>query len=166
MTWANCCWKNRYIRRGIEILAVLSAVNLLSLASGLVQGYGNQVLLSILMIIRKFEYFAFVLIGAYAVRRRKMKDPYRTFMNEFTVMSLLPKDADYYFTQASSKRAIPAEEVARIGAEHGLRGKRYATVAEAYQAALSDAGSDDFIFVGGSSYVVADLLAECRSVGV
>ena len=83
-----------------------------------------------------------------------------------TVMSLLPKDADYYFTQASSKRAIPAEEVARIGAEHGLRGKRYATVAEAYHAALSDAGPDDFIFVGGSSYVVADLLAECRSVGV
>ena len=83
-----------------------------------------------------------------------------------TVMSLLPKDADYYFTQASSKRAIPAEEVARIGAEHGLHGKRYATVAEAYHAALSDAGPDDFIFVGGSSYVVADLLAECRSVGV
>ena len=82
-------WKNRYIRRGIEILAVLSAVNLLSLASGLIQGYGNQILLSILMIIRKFEYFAFALIGAYTVRCRKMKDPYRTFMNEFTVMSLL-----------------------------------------------------------------------------
>ncbi len=82
-------WKNRYIRRGIEILVILSAVNLLSLASGLIQGYGNQILLSILMIIRKFEYFAFALIGAYAVRRRKMKDPYRVFLNEFTLMSLL-----------------------------------------------------------------------------
>ena len=82
-------WKNRYIRRGIEILVILSAVNLLSLASGLIQGYGNQLLLSVLMIIRKFEYFAFALIGVYAVRRRKMKDPYRVFLNEFTLMSLL-----------------------------------------------------------------------------
>lgn len=85
----SATWKNRYIKRGIEILIILSAVNLLSLASGLVQGYGNQILLSVLMIIRKFEYFAFALVGVYAVRHRKMKDPYRVFMNEFTVMSLL-----------------------------------------------------------------------------
>ncbi len=75
-----------------------------------------------------------------------------------TVMRMLPKHAIYYFTQATSKRAVPADEVARIGAECQLNGHAYPTVAEAYHAALHDAGSDDFVFVGGSSYVVADLL--------
>ncbi len=76
-----------------------------------------------------------------------------------TVMSMLPKHAEYYFTQASSKRAVPADEVASIGAACQLSGRSYPTVEEAYRAALSDAGADDFIFVGGSSYVVADLLS-------
>jgi len=76
-----------------------------------------------------------------------------------TVMSMLPKDADYYFTQASSLRAVPAEDVAILGASLGLEGKCYPNVEEAYRAALSEAGDNDFIFVGGSSYVVADLLA-------
>lgn len=80
-------WKNRYIKRGIQLLIILSAVNLLSVAAGRLQGYDNQLLLSILMVIRKFEYFAFALIGFYAVR--KLKDPYRVFMNEFTLMSIL-----------------------------------------------------------------------------
>ena len=80
-------WKNRYIKRGIQILIILSVVNLLSVAAGRLQGYDNQLLLSVLMVIRKFEYFAFALIGVYAVR--KLKDPYRAFMNEFTLMSIL-----------------------------------------------------------------------------
>ena len=75
-----------------------------------------------------------------------------------TVMSMLPTDADYYFTQASSKRAIPAERVSAIGKKHGLRGKVFATVAQAFRSACNDAAVDDFIFIGGSSYVVADLL--------
>lgn len=74
------------------------------------------------------------------------------------VMALLPKDAIFYWTQATSKRAIPVEKVAEIGKECGLSGTKYSTVAEAYHAALSDAAPDDFIFVGGSSYIVADLL--------
>ena len=44
-------------------------------------------------------------------------------------------------------------------AEKGLHGEVYASVAEAYQAALNDSCADDFVFVGGSSFVVADLLA-------
>ena len=75
-----------------------------------------------------------------------------------TSLSLMPKDATYYFTQASVKRAMPVEEFAAIGQEMGLQGKTYKTVAEAYRAALHDASADDFVFVGGSSFVVADLL--------
>ncbi|MBQ9641300.1 MAG: bifunctional folylpolyglutamate synthase/dihydrofolate synthase [Bacteroidaceae bacterium] len=74
------------------------------------------------------------------------------------VLAMLPTQAVYYFTQASVKRALPAEEVERLASAHGLQGKCYPTVAKAYQAANHDAGKDDFIYIGGSSYVVADLL--------
>ncbi len=76
-----------------------------------------------------------------------------------TVMELLPKHAVYYWTQADNYRAIPADGVATFGRAHQLDGNIYNKVSEAYQAALHDAASDDFIFVGGSSYIVADLLS-------
>ena len=75
-----------------------------------------------------------------------------------TVIDMLPRDAIYYFTRPSSKRAFDECHVADIGHSHGLRGQSYPTVAEAYHAAITDAQPDDFIFVGGSSYVVADFL--------
>ena len=76
------------------------------------------------------------------------------------VCELLPKNAIYYFTQASTHRAIPVEKVKEDGEKHQLRGNSYPTVAAAYTAALKDADKDDFIFVGGSSYVVADFLTD------
>ncbi len=75
------------------------------------------------------------------------------------VMQLLPKSATYYWTQATSKRAIPAAKIAEIGAQHGLNGQVFDTVESAYRSATNDASTDDFIFVGGSSYIVADLLS-------
>ncbi len=78
------------------------------------------------------------------------------------VMDLLPKDAIYYWTQASSHRAIPVGDIKRKGDMRQLCGTCYGTVGEAYRKALDEAGKDDFIFVGGSSYVVADLL--CTAV--
>ena len=77
-----------------------------------------------------------------------------------TVLAMLPKHACYYFTQASTHRAIPAERVAELARHHQLNGNTYPTVAQAFQAAVADAHPDDFIFVGGSSYVVADLLSD------
>lgn len=76
-----------------------------------------------------------------------------------SVMSMLPIDAVYYWAQASSKRAIPSSQVAALGKAHHLKGIDCGTVADAYHRALTDANTDDFIFVGGSSYIVADLLA-------
>ena len=75
------------------------------------------------------------------------------------VMSMLPDDAAYYWTQPSTRRAFPAEKVAATAAGYGLHGETFLTVPEAYRAALHAADKDDFIFVGGSSYVVADLRA-------
>lgn len=76
-----------------------------------------------------------------------------------TVMSMLPKNAIYYWAQATSKRAIPSAKVAEIGKEHGLSGKDCGSVENAYRRALSESSPEDFVFVGGSSYIVADLLA-------
>lgn len=65
----------------------------------------------------------------------------------------------YYWTQPSTKRAIPVEKLSELALKLGLHGETYHSVKEAYNAAIKNAGKDDFVFVGGSSYVVADLLS-------
>ena len=64
----------------------------------------------------------------------------------------------FYFTQASVQRAMPAEELQRIAQKYNLIGNTFPTVEEAYLAATSAAADDDFIYVGGSNFIVADLL--------
>lgn len=76
-----------------------------------------------------------------------------------TILSMMPVRADYYFTRPSVKRGRPAEELAAEASHAGLQGKVYCTVAEAVDSALKEAGPDDFIFVGGSTFVVADFLS-------
>ena len=75
-----------------------------------------------------------------------------------TVLSMLPKDADYYFTQASVQRAMPVEEFAGIAQKHHLHGTCHPNVATAYSAAKQNAEKGDIIFVGGSTFIVADML--------
>lgn len=65
----------------------------------------------------------------------------------------------YYWTQPSTKRAIPVEKLSELALKLDLHGETYHSVKEAYNAALKNAEKDDFVFVGGSSYVVADLLS-------
>ena len=77
-----------------------------------------------------------------------------------TVMELLPSHAVYYYTKASTKRAINEEKIKAIGDSLGLQGKCFKNVKAAYQQALADAMPNDFIFVGGSSYIVADFMVE------
>ena len=77
------------------------------------------------------------------------------------VLALLPTDASYYFTQASVKRALPAEEVQKQASAFGLKGNAYPNVKIALKEALAQSGPQDLIFIGGSSFIVADLLATC-----
>lgn len=65
----------------------------------------------------------------------------------------------YYWTQPSTKRAIPVEKLSELALKLGLHGETYHSVKEAYNAAIKNAEKGDFVFVGGSSYVVADLLS-------
>lgn len=75
------------------------------------------------------------------------------------VLDLLPQNAQYYFTKASVKRALPENELQTLALKAGLKGECYADVSTALLAAKDQADKEDFIFVGGSSFIVADLLA-------
>ena len=77
------------------------------------------------------------------------------------VLDLLPKHAKFYFTKAQTKRAISETIIQEKAKEHGIGGQAYPTVNEAYKAAYRSASANDFIFVGGSSYVVGDFLKDC-----
>lgn len=75
------------------------------------------------------------------------------------VLSMLPQNARYYFTQASVKRALPCDKVKALAEGFGLHGDAYPNVSEAFEAAKQQACHEDFIFIGGSSFIVADLLS-------
>lgn len=74
------------------------------------------------------------------------------------VMNTLPHEACYYWTKASVKRATSEQTIANIATKYDLHGKTYSNVAEAYEAAVNNASTNDYIYVGGSSFIVADLL--------
>lgn len=73
------------------------------------------------------------------------------------VLSLLPQQAHYYFCQASIPRAMDAGLLKQAAGRFGLAGEVIPDVNEALSSAKSRAGSDDFIFIGGSTFVVAEI---------
>jgi dihydrofolate synthase/folylpolyglutamate synthase len=75
-----------------------------------------------------------------------------------SVLRLLPSDAKYYFCQPDLERALPAAELAMQALEHQLIGDVYPDVLLALTAAKNDATGNDLIFVGGSTFVVAEVL--------
>lgn len=74
------------------------------------------------------------------------------------VLALLPKNACYYFCKADIPRAMDAHQLQSKAFDAGLKGDVYATVREAFDAARAAAGPDDMVFVGGSTFVVAEIL--------
>lgn len=76
-----------------------------------------------------------------------------------SILKLLPKEATYYFTRASVPRALDAIVLKSMGNKLNLHGEAYDTVETALNMAIKEHGSDDVIFVGGSNFIVADLLA-------
>ncbi len=79
-----------------------------------------------------------------------------------TVLSMMPKDAIYYFTQAQSSRSMKAQALQALGAKHGLKGERYTKAADAYKAAMRATSQDDAVFIGGSFYVLGDLFSAIK----
>lgn len=74
------------------------------------------------------------------------------------VLKLLPKDAHYYFCKPELERALPAAELAEEAKQYELIGDVFPTVQLAFQAAKDNADSNDMVFVGGSTFVVAEVL--------
>lgn len=74
------------------------------------------------------------------------------------MLEQMPKQAYYIFTQASIRRAMPAEELLAKAAAAGFEGEAVASVEEALQRAKQMASVEDMIFVGGSNFVVAEIL--------
>lgn len=102
----------------------------------------------------------------YIVQQLKLQQ-YRTLRIVFgmvndkdihTVLKMLPRDAVYYFTQANVSRAIPVDELKSEAELAGLKGTSYIDVSSAVEAAQKESLPEDFIYVGGSSYIVSDLL--------
>ena len=75
-----------------------------------------------------------------------------------SVRALLPKDAVYYVTKASVARELNEKELKNLAENHDLKGNCYSDVAHACKAAINDSDKDDFIFTGGSNFIIADLL--------
>lgn len=74
------------------------------------------------------------------------------------MFDMLPKDAAYYFAKADIPRGLDAKELKAQAANFGLNGKAYSSVKNAFQAAKRHAQPDDLIFVGGSIFVVAEVI--------
>lgn len=79
------------------------------------------------------------------------------------VLSLLPKAYKYYFVCPDLPRGLPAKELAQSAADFNLKGKAYESVWEGYIAARNHAADTDIIYIGGSTFVVADFLKQYRS---
>jgi len=75
-----------------------------------------------------------------------------------TILSYLPQDAKYYFCNANVARAMNAENLKQKAAKHKLNGKTFTSVREALKCAKEDANVVDLIFIGGSTFVVAEVV--------
>ncbi len=80
------------------------------------------------------------------------------------IIGLLPQDAEYYITRAAIPRALDAETLAAKLHAAGLKGSVYSNPVAAYEAARSNAEGNDVVYVGGSTFIVADVLAGIRSI--
>ncbi|MGJ1241606.1 bifunctional folylpolyglutamate synthase/dihydrofolate synthase [Sphingobacterium siyangense] len=78
------------------------------------------------------------------------------------MLPYLPKDATYYFSAPDMPRAMPSEELRKEAMEFGLTGLDYASVGAAFDAAKDAYQQGNLIFVGGSNFVVAEVLARLR----
>lgn len=73
------------------------------------------------------------------------------------VLQLFPREATYYFCAADIPRSLPVADLAALARSIGLNGKEYASVNDALSAAKKQAENDDFIYIGGSTFVVAEI---------
>jgi len=82
-------------------------------------------------------------------------------VNDKDVLSLLelfPKQAQYYFCSPNVLRGLEAVQLAQIFTEYGFEGSEYSSVKDALKAAKQNASKEDLIYIGGSTFVVAEII--------
>ncbi len=75
-----------------------------------------------------------------------------------SILSLLPKKAHYYFCAPNISRALPVDDLVTLASEFGLFGVKFNSVNEAFSAAKSHSLDDDLIYVGGSTFIVSEII--------
>jgi len=105
--------------------------------------------------------------GLTAVIKQIAETPHRnlhfvlSFVNDKDLENILPffpEYARYYFSKAQIPRALNEEILQQKAANFGLKGEKFSTISQAFNAALKKAGKDDLIFVGGSTFTVAEVI--------
>lgn len=74
------------------------------------------------------------------------------------ILSMLPKNATYYFAKANIPRGLDAKILQEKAQAEGLQGRAYSSVKNAWKAAKRKATADDLIYIGGSTFVVAEVV--------
>ena len=74
------------------------------------------------------------------------------------ILKIFPRDATYYFCKPDLPRGLDANELQTTAAQHGLNGLVYDSVENAYKAAMNAADKNDLVYVGGSTFVVAEII--------
>ena len=77
---------------------------------------------------------------------------------DLNILSLLPKDAKYYFCKANIPRGLNEKYLKKIANKKGLNGESYSSVKKALGKAKRSANKEDLIFIGGSTFIVAEIL--------
>lgn len=105
--------------------------------------------------------------GLKLVFNQVLKQPFKTLRIVFGVVNdkkldevlpLLPKNAKYYFCKPDVPRGLDTEVLQREAAKFNLVGEVFVSVSKAYEEALKEATKNDFIYIGGSTFVVAEIL--------
>jgi len=78
--------------------------------------------------------------------------------NLVSIVDLLPKKATYYFCKPDIPRGLDANELKQKLFDYNIMGTSYNSVNEAYKSAFKNASNNDFIFIGGSTFVVAEII--------
>ena len=95
-----------------------------------------------------------------SIKYRKLHFVFGT-VNDKEILKILvqlPKDAEYYFCEANIPRAMNCKKLKKLASKYNLTGKEYQNVKEALKSAEMNSDSDDLIFIGGSTFVVSEIL--------
>ena len=74
------------------------------------------------------------------------------------ILDLLPRNATYYFCKPNTTRGLPTDEIFEYSKKIGLIAKKFPSVKSAYTSCLNESSKDDLIFIGGSNFVVAEII--------